>query len=450
MLISGSYFIFSDTNSYIKGGQILFEYALRIVTTFIDGFGGASAGAGADGGGSASVGPPAMTNDRGEPFVMRSFVYALYAYLAGGRLWPAGFAILQTAATIWTLFALIDARALHRPWVLTTGVVLIAAFSTLPWFTVYLMPDILGATIIIYAAVLMVRFDDLSRTQITLLCLIATFAAASHYGHGPLAAAILAVVVILRALRRQLSRGFVLAAAIPVLFSPVANLTVSAVALDRPEVTPLRLPILLARSLQDGPAYWYLQDACPDASYAFCEAFGDDLPRWIGDFLWDEDGIDSLTPDLLQRIRDEEVAVIWAAFKAYPAQQAWSFFGNSVKQVVQVGTGNISPADREPSGHLARSDDETALALLQSFDRIVMIMTWLATLIVFVLWITGRLTKRQRDTTLVLLAGVILNALIFGGLSAPVDRYQSRIIWVFPALAVIFLAEGPKRRISAD
>jgi hypothetical protein len=60
----------------------------------------------------------------------------------------------------------------------------------------------------------------------------------------------------------------------------------------------------------------------------------------------------------------------------------------------------------------------------------------------FIGWIAlrGKLDqgRRETDILLVLLAGLAINAVIFGGLSAPVDRYQGRIIWLVPMLAGLF------------
>ena len=39
---------------------------------------------------------------------------------------------------------------------------------------------------------------------------------------------------------------------------------------------------------------------------------------------------------------------------------------------------------------------------------------------------------------LVAVAGLAINAAIFGGLSVPVDRYQGRVVWIIPALAALF------------
>lgn len=190
-----------------------------------------------------------MTNERGESYFVRSFIYSLYTLFAGAALWPAGFALLQAAMVLWMLGALIGPAAAARPGVLAAGFVWLAALTPLPWFAAYLMPDLLAAALLIYGAVLIRRFDLLSFWQRLALGLLAAFAVAAHYGHPPLAAGIFGVALLWRLVTRRLTWAVTVAAILPVLLAPLANLSASSVALDTPSVTPLRLPILLARSI---------------------------------------------------------------------------------------------------------------------------------------------------------------------------------------------------------
>jgi hypothetical protein len=46
------------------------------------------------------------------------------------------------------------------------------------------------------------------------------------------------------------------------------------------------------------------------------------------------------------------------------------------------------------------------------------------------------------------MVSLMANAAVFGGLSAPADRYQMRVIWIVPMVAALFwLARqrGPKK-----
>ncbi len=436
MFATGGYLTFADTASYIRGGEIISRMIVNMLDISSLWPSGGAESVGDGGAGMAGE----MRNERGEPYVVRSFIYSLYTLIAGASIWPAGFAILQTAMTLWMLFALIGPRAASRPWVLGVGFLAVAALTTLPWFTAYLMPDLLAATVLIYAAILMRRFDDLRPWQRLALGSIASLAIAAHYGHGPMAAGLIGLVLLWRLVTRRLTLAVVVAGIIPVMFSPLANLGASSVALDTPSMAPLRLPILLARSIQDGPARWYLQEVCPEAPLAFCEAFGDNVPTDIGQFLWAENGIDSLSPQLMARIRAEEFRVLALAFRAYPVQQTASLFRNAAQQTVLIGTGqiDISTWSREAGWEILATP--RSRAVLTAFDRIVPYATWGAGVLLVLLLLGRRLTRTEREVLAVLVLGHLLNALIFGGLSAPVDRYQSRIAWLFPALAVIVLA----------
>ncbi|WP_111560051.1 hypothetical protein [Paracoccus sediminilitoris] len=445
MLATGSYLIFADTPSYIRGGDIIG----RMVLDMLDSIsfwptGGMDASAVPDAGTPA---PPAedMRNERGEAYVVRSFIYSLYTLVTGASVWPAGFAILQAAMTLWTLFALIGPAAASRPWVLGAGFLAVAALTTLPWFTVYLMPDLMAAIVLIYGAILMRRFDDLRPWQRFALGAIACLAVAAHYGHGPLALGLFGLVLLWRLIARRLTWAVLVAGIVPVMFAPLANLGASSVALDTPSVAPLRLPILLARSIQDGPARWYLQEVCPEAPLAFCEAFGDDVPTNIPQFLWDENGIDSLSPELMAQIRAEEFRVLALAFRAYPVQQTVSLFRNAALQTVKIGTEQIEVASWSRENGWEPSTDPYARTVLERFDTIVLYATGAAGVLLVLLLLAGRLTRTEREVLAVLVLGHLLNALIFGGLSAPVDRYQSRIAWLFPAFAVIVLARMRSR-----
>lgn len=443
MLINQSYFGYFDTISYIDGGRQIWQIAWNTVGALLPDIGGSSSPG--MGGVAASA---ESTEPETPPLGIRSPLYPLYTYLAGAAIWPAGFAVLQSALVLWTLFALVPREAIASSRILITGVILVGVFSSLPWFTVYLMPDLAAAAVILYAAVLLRTWDRIGSWQRAGLIAIACFAVAAHYGHSPLALGLLVGVWVWRMLSGRLSRSLHIAVLLPLVFAPLFNLTASTAALDKPSVAPLRMPILLARSIQDGPAKWYLREVCPDAPLAFCEAFGEDVPGSIPDFLWREDGIVSLSPEIVSRIREEEALVLWQAFRAYPVEQIWSLSSNFVAQIFKIGTDGIIPAHRN-SGNLLTLDDGSN-PLVDSFDDIVPVVTWLGTLVIAGLLVSGRLSRQQIEVIGVVVAGLLLNALIFGGLSAPVDRYQARVAWLLPALAVIYAAVAVNRARSAQ
>lgn len=384
----------------------------------------------------------------GEPQAVRAIravSYSVYLYAFSqtflGLILPV---VAQTALTLAMLLPFVKVITWHRQ--STFAIAALVAFSTLPWAASYAMPDILAAGVIIWAALLMRLIDDLSRPTVVGLCLAAAFAVSSHYGHIPLAFVLTMGVVIVRFIQKRVTLRLLVIAPIPVLAAMLLNLTASAIALDQTSVAPKRLPILLARSLEDGPAAWYLKDHCDTSNFTMCEIFGDNIPTNITEFLWNPDGIDSLSSDDLDAIRAEEKDFLLAAFKAYPVAQLWSFSGNALLQIVTVGTGELHPVERLGASQTAGKIDGQTHTVLKIFDWITKVASLLAFLMVLSFWKRGKFSASERDLAFLIIAGLVVNAVIFGGLSAPVDRYQSRIVWLLPALWFIHVARVGKAR----
>lgn len=436
--LGGAVFIFADTASYLRGGQAIWSTVGDLLGSLMP---AASDGGGGNGG--ASGAGRLEVNQSGQSTTGRSFTYSAAAYAAFQAGGAAAVVFAQTWITVFLALGLITPAALTRPWVLLAGVAALAVATTLPWHASYLMPDLLAAAVILFAVILATTFRDMGPWQKLIVTALGAFAVTSHYGNLPLAAALVAVALLVAALRRRLGLATLVAGAIAVAGPPLLNLGASSAVLDTASVAPKRLPILLARSLEDGPARWYLEDACPEAPLAFCDIFGDEVPENVGAFLWSGDGLKNVTPEQMGRIRAEEFDLLWSAFQAYPVEQTTSLLGNAAYQTVLIGTGDMVPATGiDAQFRPARTGPGSEARRLQRrFDSIVPWGTWIGAAIVAALAVTGRLTGGQWAALVVVAAGLLLNAAIFGGLSAPVERYQSRVAWLLPFLAVLFLAE---------
>jgi hypothetical protein len=250
-------------------------------------------------------------------------------------------------------------------------------------------------------------------------------------------------------IRRTLSAAIVALAVLPLIVAVALNLGTSAATLDGPSLAPKRIPILLARSLEDGPAAWHLQEVCPEASYAICDIFPDGVPDGVQAFLWSKKGIFSVGNDQIAAIRAEEFTILWNAFKAYPVEQIMSLFGNFAKQLRKIGTEDIYPmhssaeSGQFETSKLMRPDYPS----LEVFDTVTFWGTLAAVVTAGLAWAGGTLRQGASWALGLCVCGILINAMIFGGLSAPVDRYQSRVLWVFPALALVFWLDN--RGLSA-
>jgi len=208
---------------------------------------------------------------------------------------------------------------------------------------------------------------------------------------------------------------------------------------------PNRIPVLLARSIEDGPARWYLQEECRAVDrYAICELF-DQMPDNVWEVLWAPDGIRTATPEQMARIRAEETEIVLAAARRYPVQQGEALVRNTLYQAVLLGTGELLPMPAgAPDATLyelapVTSDNENDPAL-QLFDWIIPVFTVLAFLVLAWRLATGRVQSFLVEAVVMVLFALLVNAAVYGGLSAPVDRYQARLAWLIPALLALDLA----------
>ena len=434
MLILGAPLMFADSASYVRGGQAGLDELLSMVLP------------------TTSSGEASIVAGKGE--FIRSMPYAAFAYLAASTpLGLAGTTFLQAVLVLFMAAALAGRAAEAPRREIAAAVLVLALLTPLPWYGSYLMPDIFAAAVVLYAAVLVSSFDRLSAAERILLALIATLAIASHYGHIPLAAATIGVALAIRWAERRPNFGAaVLAGVAPVVATLLVNFVSSAALLDSPSAAPRRLPVLLARSIEDGPARWYLAESCDTERYAVCEIF-DEIPSTIEQVLWSKDGLTwRATAEQSARIRQEEWVILWRAFLEYPFQQSWSLARNAARQFVSIGADDFHPAEIEgldPLGVRIMADARLG-TLLEGFG-----MLWAATALggaaaIAAMAARDRLSAgREREIVAVVLIGLVANAAIFGGLSAPADRYQGRLIWIVPMLAALFWLER-RRRAAAS
>ena len=484
MLITSAPLLYFDTVSYFTNGEQIWGRVLALADIVTP-----HAAVDPAGGGAAAA---AATS---EAVTFRSLPYATFFYPAS--MTPAGVVlacILQTAMTLWMFLGLVPPLGERERRDALLGFAAVGTLSTLPWFASYAMPDLLGAVLPVYFALALGRADTFGPILKIVLMGIAAFAILSHYGHLPLALVLCVCAVLWRLLRGRLTRMGLVFCVLPVALAFAVNFAASIVASaayaqpadggapaatapvsttsppaaptdnGEPSVraasgseadegdeegqasfAPNRIPVLLARSIEDGPGRWYLQEECrTEDRYAICELF-DKIPSNVWAILWSPDGIRRATPDQLARIRAEETEIVFGAAQRYPVQQGLALAKNTLKQTILVGTGELLPipdggSQDELAAVTPRTVDNETSSALTLFDWIAPIFTGLAFLVLLSRMVTGRTQAFLTEAIVMVFLALVVNAAIYGGLSAPVDRYQSRIAWLVPALLALDLA----------
>ena len=231
----------------------------------------------------------------------------------------------------------------------------------------------------------------------------------------------------------------------PLLLGVAVSLALNLAAFGGASLTGKRYPLTLARSVAEGPGKWYLEKNCGQLKYAICEVYPNGVPGTIGSFLWGPNGVkERATPQQMDRIRAEEAEVVLAATRAYPFEELKRLGGNFARQLVLFRPGVGLDA------RIVLDQDENPVLVPAQNDR-----TWVGvvgTLSIVgliaalgFLFIRSRTIRILQPMTGLVLCGILMNDAICVYFSGVTDRYEARVIWLIPLLALAVLALGGKR-----
>lgn len=455
LLTGGMPFMMVDSAVYADQGERIWSAITNLVApppsvTEVSEAVGVGGGGGGDGGLVQSLRGQAGSDD-----TVRSVPYASFV----GLFLPLGAAVVLYAQSVLVMAALyaVVAPVMRRltPWLLAgiCGLVLLA--TPLPTMASYLMPDVFGAVIVLFAIRVVLGLGQLRPASRAILIAITLLAVVFHYGNVPFAILLLGVAALLQTSRRRALRTLAVVAGGITVLAVGLNALIGLVAFEGVSAAPNRAPIVLARSIADGPARWVLEEDCASETprYALCEYWGTDIPDSVGAALWDEGGMDSAPPELYSRIRAQEVDLLVTAFRAYPVQQVAAFLGNAYNQFLVVAPHYALPARfvlLENGRREIEIVHDTAFEAVRPALNTVHTAGYALGIAILVAMIAMAGDPRQRRVAVLVLIGLVVNAMIFGGLSAPVERYQARVAWLAPTLAALALALRWSRRGGAE
>jgi hypothetical protein len=379
----------------------------------------------------------------------RSVAYSIAAYVLGAphaQMWLLIIAQAFAAAFVCSVgLLLFGANLPGASWKLA----LLATATPVAFVSCVIVPDIFAGLVIGVIMFFATAYGSLSRGVRIVCVLIAAAGVAFHASHEPLA---LGLTVIAAAWMLLSTRGKVpvprqqwafLCA--PLLLGVAVSLALNLAAFGGASLTGKRYPLTLARSVAEGPGKWYLEKNCGQLKYAICEVYPNGVPGTIGSFLWGPNGVkERATPQQMDRIRAEEAEVVLAATRAYPFEELKRLGGNFARQLVlfRPGVGLDS--------RIVLDQDENPVLVPAQHDR-----TWVGvvgTLSIVgliaalgFLFIRSRTIRILQPMTGLVLCGILMNDAICVYFSGVTDRYEARVIWLIPLLALAVLALGGKR-----
>jgi hypothetical protein len=382
-----------------------------------------------------------------------AFLHGLHG---GWSLWPAlAGQVLVLSHLLWV--AQRAARGGVSPLAHLLLCAAMAGLTSLPWFAATLMPDVFAGVAPLCLLLLGLARERLTRVEAAWLTLLGAFAVAAHLSHLPTAVAILLFVA-------AATRGVMapLRAALPVAIAVAALVAANAWAFGRPTLSPHGAVFLLARLQADGPAARTIRQACPRAGWHLC-GFAARLPMDSDHFLWSPDAPPNREangrpiPMGAMRLAPEAEAILARTLRERPGEVAAAMARNAYAQagMVEVGDtlGNRHLAasarraiERLPAGELAAFDAGAqmrgalpALAAPYLRPHLPVLLASLALLLAALVLALLRGDRVRFGLVAGLLLAVAVNAFATGALSAPVERYGARIVWLLPLAAMLGL-----------
>ena len=379
---------------------------------------------------------------------------ALYgAFLAAGMkldFWPN--VITQAALCAFVLIVVMRAHGVGRPLTITLVAVALAVLTGLPFYATQLVPDVFVALAVLSLYLLAFRDAAIGPTTRYGLVAAIAFAVASHMTILVLALVMLATFAILRMLPHPLPRPVLAWPASALVAGIVVALVSNFAIAGQLRFTPGGTSFLFGRLIQDGIVPRYLAEHCPDQTIRLC-AYRGEMANTADGWLWGND-----TPFWKlggpEGNANEERRIILETLRLYPLQHLRTALGATYEQFFMARTmTSLSAYDNHhvmatlsqlapellPRLAAARQQREGALDL-SPFNVVHLPVGFIAVALLPVIIVLGawrRLPREAAAFALTVLLALVANAAISGIFSNPVDRYQSRLLWLAPLSLVI-------------
>jgi hypothetical protein len=404
----------------------------------------------------------------------RPIFYSIALRLLHWRISPWPIVVAQSA-TVAFLIHLVARTVfgIRQAWVTIAVCAVLAAVSSLPWFVGQIMTDIFAAVLMLLILLLAMGWQRMTTPERAFV--IVVFAACISFHNANLMIALMAVptlaVMYLLGWRPgpfALGRLALVAGAIALALT--ALISVNVAMRGRFVVSAASSTFMMAKLLEDGPALWILEEECP-GKYRLCSVLADleahkaavGGPSLGDHFLWG-----GPVHDLgwIKAVEPEAADVVRQALRRYWRQELLTAISNGANQLVHFDIGDDmgrSPQIYVPIESLryvfGNSSVEALNRSLQGqgelhFDLINKIA--LTAIIVSIgvmacasvyFWRLDRLPLQVTAFALIMVSG---HAWLVGALTPLHDRYQSRVIWLLPLMAMLIVirelaAERPKR-----
>jgi len=476
-LVNGGPFFFPDTRTYIRGADTAVAKLTHRHTVWTAAEEGPAAGGARQ---TVQDSEQALHNigeartrsltEIGKKGILlgRSPYYGMLLY--GGVITGGFWLTILIQAWVMLLAVYLTLRALRRPvWPSLAYVGLgLCLVPAAPLFVSYLMPDLFAGVAILACGVLLSIRERWARRDAVLWYLLLSAAMLFHDSCALIVVSLFGFGLVLNLLRRPhpVAQTNALCVRWPnwrgLSIILLAGMTAWAgqtlVEFGAQRATgkaPLRLPFLSARLVADGPGTNYLRANCPQSHFALCD-YAAEMPLLDAEFLFGTQPGRSVfevaSYDQRRAISQEQFRFFLAVLRYDPAGVLRTSVRDAGEQLLdfRLNTFRYDPGMKDvmdrtfPVSVLARVQASASYRGTLPIRTLSVILYGLVfgSLGYLLAVLSGRWRKRTMSADLKRMfgwvcVGIVVNAGVCGALSAIDSRYQARVIWLIPMMAML-------------
>lgn len=403
----------------------------------------------------------------------RSTVYALLAGALARLGALEGLIALNIAAvlaSVWLPLRIAARRwGLHMPVAKAVALpMIVASLGSLPFFVIYLMPDTFAPVLLLTIATITVFGRQMRPWEMVFAVAMGALAIVSHLSHLAIATLMIpaaALIAVILSRRQWWLPPALVAVIVGIGYAEQSVLRSAAKSVAGSEV--VIKPYVTARIIQDGPGLTYLDTHCPDDTIPTCKLhealqWSDDPYRITATHIVFETSqrlgsFRLMTPEDQKAVADDQIGFFFDVLVDQPVATVTAFLKNTFIQSGWVAVDLTIPNDKIVEQH------RTVTGLISGdFDhgRITRDVSWigpvttaqeifyllsLATILALIL-LPRRVPGEVKALAIMVLLGILANALVCGGISQPSTRYGARVIWLLPLMATIMVIFARRTR----
>jgi len=340
----------------------------------------------------------------------------------------------------------------------------LAMLTGIAWYSNQLMADFL-APITILSLYILLKENNLGVISKISLIAIILFSMVSHFSHLMIASILLSIIgvswLFSKQLKNILSPKRLLVVAI-IVFSGWVVLPTINYSVEKKFFISNGSHVFLMAHLNDaGILKKFLDENCSNSEYKNCKLcdFKDSLPVDLAEFMWSS-GIVERTGGWYDS-KEEYNKIIYATLKKprFLLLNLYRSFTYGLIQLTRNDVGyNLTPYTQgsAPFEHISeRLPDETNSYLnskqnkwkgmglnfetLNTVHQTILLLSVIFLIGIFATSIKSKIDTQTKYFLIFALLAIVINSFFTAGLNAPCERFQARVVWLFPmAIALVF------------